>query len=102
MVAIKEMEMPKSCTECEITYENKQRCDICGITYSNVTYEVRNNLKASDCPLVEVDDRKIKKLEKIEEIVNCELIAGRHNYKSCYNAFYEIVDVIQERNSTNG
>ena len=39
----------------------------------------------------------IDKLEKIEEIVNCELIAGRRNYKSCYNAFYEIVDVIQDR-----
>ena len=44
----------------------------------------------------DVATKSMDKLEKIEEIVNCELIAGRHNYKSCYNAFYEIVDVIQD------
>lgn len=47
--------------------------------------------------MTEVIIRNLKKLEKIEEIVNCELIAGRRNYKSCYNSFFEIVDVIQDR-----
>ena len=40
---------------------------------------------------------ELEKIEQIEQIVNCELIAGRRNYKSCYNAFYEIVDVIQDK-----
>ncbi len=39
--------------------------------------------------------KRLEKQEKIEQIVNCELIAGSHNYKSCYNAFFEIADVIQ-------
>lgn len=39
----------------------------------------------------------LRKLDKIEQIVNCELIAGKHDYKACYTAFYEIVDVIQDR-----
>lgn len=46
---------------------------------------------------VELAISDMEKLEKIEQIVNCELIAGRRNYKSCYAAFYEIVDVIQDR-----
>lgn len=45
----------------------------------------------------EVATKSMDKLEKIEEIVNCELIAGRRNYKSCYQTFWEIVDVIQDR-----
>ena len=54
MVAIKDMKMPKSCTECPMTHEDKQSRDLCEFTYLNVTYEVRKNLKHSDCPLVEI------------------------------------------------
>lgn len=54
MVAIKDMEFPKSCTECEMTHEDRYSCDLCDFTGSNVTYEIRKNLKHSDCPLVEI------------------------------------------------
>ena len=58
-------------------------------------YPYCDNMAQDD--MTEVTIRDLEKLEKIGEIVNCELIAGRHNYKSCYDAFNEIVDVIQER-----
>lgn len=54
MIAIKDMEMPKSCTECEMTHEDRYSCDLCDFTGSDVTYEIRKNLKHSDCPLVEI------------------------------------------------
>lgn len=54
MVAIKDMKMPKSCTECEMTHEDRYSCDLCDFTGSDVTYEIRKNLKHSDCPLTEI------------------------------------------------
>lgn len=33
--------------------------------------------------------------QKITEIVNQQLIAGRDNYKEIYNCFYEIVRIVQ-------
>lgn len=41
------------------------------------------------------DAIKLDKYDQIEQIVNRELIAGERNYKSCYKAFFEIVDAIQ-------
>ena len=34
--------------------------------------------------------------EKITEIVNRQLIAGKNNYKEIYDCFYEIVKVVQD------
>ena len=55
MVAIKDMEMPKECWQCELLDEH----GLCGITGDN---------NFSDCPLLEIDEHN-QKLEKIEQIV---------------------------------
>lgn len=34
--------------------------------------------------------------EKVTEIVNRQLIAGKNNYKEIYDCFYEIVKVVQD------
>ena len=34
--------------------------------------------------------------QKITEMINRQLIAGRNNYKEIYDCFYEIVKVIQD------
>lgn len=39
---------------------------------------------------------QLNKMERIEEIVNQELIAGKHNYQTCYQAFFEIADIVQK------
>ena len=39
---------------------------------------------------------QLDKLDKIEEIVNRELIAGKHDYQSCYQTFFEIADIVQK------
>lgn len=39
---------------------------------------------------------ELDKLDKIEEIVNRELIAGKHDYQSCYQTFFEIADIVQK------
>lgn len=129
MVAIKDMEMPKNCVECN--HMDLQQAINCQLIYSGCA----NCGRHPNCPLVDIEERKVvkctdcedynqekhycpkfcnvirdttkeiqefykgehEKLEKIEQIVNCELIAGKHDYKACYTAFYEIVDVIQDR-----
>ena len=50
-------------------------------------------------PLLEAYDMAIKALEtndKITEIVNRQLIAGKNNYKEIYNSFHEIAKVVQD------
>lgn len=56
MVVIKDFEMPKSCTDCEMTFCGRDNCDYCGITHSCVDWCAMHNLKADDCPLVEIGE----------------------------------------------
>ena len=62
------------CTDCEEYNHEKHYCPKFCDVIRDTTKEMQEFYKGEH-----------EKLEQIEEIVNCELIAGRHNYKSCYN-----------------
>jgi hypothetical protein len=53
MIAIKNMEMPKSCKECPMTYKDEVDYRICTIIGKNVDYGRANEIH-SDCPIVEI------------------------------------------------
>ena len=46
--------MPKSCTQCNMTYEDRRLHDICQLNYTDVGYHIGNQTKPVDCPLVEI------------------------------------------------
>jgi hypothetical protein len=55
MVAIREMEMPKSCWRCNFCYDNKGY--YCAINNNFLAYsivDIPSDERPSDCPLVEV------------------------------------------------
>ena len=49
MVVIRDMEMPKSCANCKLTY-----ADICPLLNRSIHKEVINEYKHKDCPLIEI------------------------------------------------
>ena len=67
MVAIKDMEMPKSCAHCDMTYEDRQLRDICRFNYTDVGYHISNQTKPADCPLVDIEEHKVVKCTDCEE-----------------------------------
>lgn len=68
MIAIKDMEMPSCCGECNLTCckgydEPWNYC--CSITLTNINLD--NTERPSDCPLVEIEERKVGKWIKEED-----------------------------------
>ena len=59
MVAIKDMEMPMSCNDCEMTHYTKtitgETCWYCGLSGNNVDLKELSNKRADDCPLIETE-----------------------------------------------
>lgn len=54
MIAIKDMEMPKNCDECQfgcITYNNNRKCKISENCYTVI---FTSKERPTDCPLVEI------------------------------------------------
>ena len=54
MIAIKDMEMPKTCAECQfgcITYNNNRKCKISESCYTVI---FTSKERPADCPLVEI------------------------------------------------
>ena len=68
MVAIKDMEMPSCCAECDLCVEDKyadMTCVLLGSEWEETDYN--ENHRDEKCPLVET--RAEEKLEKIKQIV---------------------------------
>jgi hypothetical protein len=58
MIAIKDMEMPKNCGECDCSCWH----DYCGTYFCSLTgNDVLENQKDMDCPLVEIEENKVGK-----------------------------------------
>ena len=53
MVAIKGMEMPKSCALCPMTYKDEVDYHICALIGANIDYLDKNEIHP-DCPLKEI------------------------------------------------
>ena len=66
MVGIKDFTMPSSCENCNMCNNRNLDTFYCSITLNDVNIDE----KVHDCPLVEIEERKVEKLEKIEQIVN--------------------------------
>ncbi len=60
MVAIKDMEMPKACYRCPLLDGEYGTCNIIGETKIDMTKE-----RASDCPLVEIEESKQREINWI-------------------------------------
>lgn len=59
MVAIKDMEMPKSCWECDFRHNERTNdygsfCE-CGILQDYETINLLEHSKHPDCPLIEIE-----------------------------------------------
>lgn len=84
MVAIKDFGMPSCCVNCDCCLPcafNEGLCHITQHTIGNI-YDNR----PSDCPLVEIEERKLEKLEKIEQIVNASSYTENTKvYSYCYD-----------------
>ena len=62
MVAIKDMEMPKSCSNCDFCVEDKyadMTCVLLGSEWEETDYN--DNHIDENCPLVEIEERKVGK-----------------------------------------
>ena len=60
MVAIKDMEMPKSCSNCDFCVEDKyadMTCVLLGSEWEETDYN--DNHIDENCPLVEIEERKV-------------------------------------------
>lgn len=62
--------------------------------YGNTMSKTGTDHCSEDAIRVAID--ALETNEKITEIVNRQLIAGKNNYKEIYNCFYEIVKVVQD------
>ena len=100
MVAIKDMEMPKSCSECNLTTckgygEPWNYC--CSVTLTDI--DLNDTEKPSDCPLVEIQERKVGRWEKNEHTFwtcsECGLINkyNRIQYAYCPNCGSKMSDI---------
>lgn len=65
MVAIKDFGMPSCCENCNMCVNRNLDTFYCCITLNDVNIDE----KSHDCPLVEIEERKVEKLEKIKQIV---------------------------------
>lgn len=77
MVAIKNMEMPTDCKKCTLMGTDGDPRDLLSpmmcIAIWATTHEKKHCVSGKirdDCPLVEIEECKIEKLKKIEEIVD--------------------------------
>ena len=64
MIAIRDFEMPKTCSECpflQFDYGNNQTLVLCEslqryMIYESGLFELLNNQRMKDCPLIEVEE----------------------------------------------
>lgn len=77
MVGIKDMETPKDCKKCPLMGTDGAPKDffkpmMCVAIWAT-KHEIKHCIdgkKRDDCPLVEIEECKIEKFEKIEQIIN--------------------------------
>lgn len=63
MVAIKGMEMPSCCRKCEYTPPD---CSYCLRLHQVIPRDIFNTSRLSNCPLVQIEKRKVGKLIAID------------------------------------
>lgn len=55
MIAIKDMDMPSECWQCELTHDNTSGLTICSLTGDALYPMGARDTRMDNCPLVEVE-----------------------------------------------
>lgn len=101
MVAIKDMKMPSDCYNCPFT-KNERTNDYgsfckCGILEDGETINLLKHSKHYNCPLVEIEERKVGKWIELEDFdcsdrgeyhVKCSICGSCNGYSKsnyCHN-----------------
>lgn len=102
MIAIKNMEMPTDCKKCTLMGTDGDPRDLLSpmmcIAIWATTHEKKHCVSGKirdDCPLVEIEEHKVEKLEKIEQIVNSEVdpnICNNVDYVRKVQAIKKVLD----------
>lgn len=61
MVAIKDMEMPKYCNDCDFVVDSMGYCERANEQIPNYDFYSETNERPNFCPLVEIEERKVGK-----------------------------------------
>lgn len=69
MVAIKDMDMPKYCNDCDFVIDSFGYCNRAEEHIPNYEFYSETNERPDFCPLVEIEERKVGKWEFIGD--NC-------------------------------
>ena len=101
MIAIKNMEMPTDCKKCSLMGTDGNPKELLSpmmcIAIWATTHEIRHCIGGKirdDCPLVEIEERKVEKLEKIKQIMNAtEYIENDITYSYCYNQERKVKEI---------
>lgn len=89
MVAIKDFGMPSCCFNCDMHIDGYSAGYYCAITMAELNDNYTLEHRHPNCPLVEIEERKVEKLEKIEQIVEQYQL-----YK--FDGFLKIKEVLEE------
>ena len=98
MIAIKEMKMPNSCSECNLT-TRKTWNYVCSINLKDI--DCAETKRPKDCPLVEIEERKVGKWIDKEKIMfpicsKCGLTSVE-KYSFCPNCGTKMDEEVDEK-----
>ena len=89
MVAIKDMETPSCCGECDFRKSDPFSGEVyCNRLSNDKNIIIYENVKLDNCPLVEIEEYEVEKLEQIERVINAPM-GGKHMK---YNKIVEILN----------
>lgn len=103
-ILIKNMEMPKSCADCEFceTYEaDYSWCYACTRT-GKMPLNILQHIRPSDCPLIELPEHgDLVNLGDVYEAINREIVPKGIFLSDFYKAFADIPTVLEASNGYN-